>query len=264
VTVVGREPIRGPAHAHAPDLTIVMPVYNEGSAIEPVLRRVVDEVATPHELLVVYDSEDDTTVPVIRRLETSLPTVRGELNTRGRGVLNALRHGMGRARGTYVVVMMGDGSDDPGEVDRMVARAEAGADVVAASRYMRGGRQIGGPRVKRLLSRTAGLSLHWLAGVPIHDATSNYRLYRRSFLVATPIESRAGFELALELTVKAVLAGREVGEVPTTWRDRTTGSSNFHLRAWLPEYLRWYATALRGRFMRRRLRRPRGRRGSTA
>ena len=51
---------------------------------------------------------------------------------------------------------MADGSDEPQVVDPMVALAREGADVVSASRYMRGGRQIGGPPLKRLLSRTPG------------------------------------------------------------------------------------------------------------
>jgi glycosyltransferase involved in cell wall biosynthesis len=228
-----------------------MPVYNEGEAVEPVLREASARVRTAHELLVVYDTDEDTTVPTIRRLERELDGVRGVRNTFGRGVLNAIRFGMAEARGTFVLVMMGDGSDEPRDVDRMVELARAGADVVAASRYMRGGRQIGGPMLKRALSRAAGLSLHWLGGVPVHDATSNFRLYRRSFLLETPLESRAGFELALELTVKATLAGRSLAEVPTTWRDRTAGTSNFRLRAWLPEYLRWYLAAVRGRLLRR-------------
>ena len=66
------------------------------------------------------------------------------------------------------------------------------------------------------------------------------------------IESTAGFELALELTVKATLAGRRVAEVPTTWRDRTAGQSNFKLRKWLPHYLHWYRVAFVGRLRRRR------------
>jgi dolichol-phosphate mannosyltransferase len=74
-----------------------------------------------------------------------------------------------------------------------------------------------------LLSRTAGLTLHWFAGVPIHDATNNFKLYSRRFLDATTIESEAGFELALELSVKATLQRRRLAEVPTTWRDRTGG-----------------------------------------
>ena len=145
---------------------------------------------------------------------------------------------------------MADGSDEPHVVDSMVALARDGADVVAASRYMKGGHQIGGPRLKRWMSRIAGLSLHALAGVPTHDPTNNFKLYRRTFLATTPIESTAGFELALELTVKATLAGGRVAEVPTTWRDRMAGQSNFKLRKWLPHYLHWYAEAFRGRLRR--------------
>ena len=117
---------------------------------------------------------------------------------------------------------------------------------------MRGGHQVGGPPLKRLMSRTAGLTLHWFAGVPTHDPTNNFKLYSRRFLDTVTIESTAGFELALELTVKATLARRRVAEVPTTWRDRTAGQSNFKLRKWLPHYLHWYWAAFRGRLTRRR------------
>ena len=83
--------------------------------------------------------------------------------------------------------------------------------------------------LKRLLSRAAGLSLHWLAGVPIHDATNNFKLYRRDFLDSVTIESTGGFELAIELTAKADPCGRPMAEVPTTWRDRTAGESRFKI-----------------------------------
>jgi glycosyltransferase involved in cell wall biosynthesis len=234
----------------APELSIVMPVYNEGEAVAAVLRALEASLTTQHETLVVYDFEGDTTVPVLAGLAVELPSVRGLRNDIGRGVLNALRAGLAAARGEYVLVTMADGSDEPEVVERMVGLARAGADIVAGSRYMRGGRQVGGPRLKALMSRLAGLSLHWFGGVPVHDATSNFRLYRRSFLDSVTIESRAGFELALELTVKATIAGRPMAEVPTTWRDRTSGQSNFRLRKWLPEYLRWYAVAFRGRLRR--------------
>ncbi|MFI5261596.1 MAG: hypothetical protein ACHQZR_03460 [Candidatus Limnocylindrales bacterium] len=147
---------------------------------------------------------------------------------------------------------MADGSDEPGVVERMVALARDGADVVAASRYLRGGRQVGGPPVKRLMSRTAGLTLHWFGGVATDDPTNNFKLYARRFLDATPIESEVGFELALELTVKATLLGRRVAEVPTTWRDRMSGQSYFRLRKWMPHYLHWYRVAMVGRLSRLR------------
>jgi dolichol-phosphate mannosyltransferase len=227
-----------------------MPVWNEGERVVPTIRALAAAVRTPYELLVVHDMPEDTTVPVVETLRAEVPSLRAHHNTLGPGVLNAMRAGMAAARAPYILVTMADGSDEYGDVDHMVALARDGADVVAASRYMRGGRQIGGPRLKRVLSRMAGLSLHWFGGVPIHDATSNFKLYSRRFLDATPIESEAGFELAIELSVKATLQGRRLAEVPTTWRDRTGGESRFRLRKWLPHYLRWYLAAFRGRLAR--------------
>lgn len=235
----------------APELSIVLPVYNEGEAVEPVLRALSAGVRTPHELVVVYDFDADTTVPVVTRLASEIPGLRGLHNDLGRGVLNAMKAGIAGTASPYVLISMADGSDEPHIVDSMVDLARGGADVVAASRYMRGGSQVGGPRLKRLLSRTAGLSLHWFAGVPTHDPTNNFKLYSRRFLDSIRIESSAGFELALELTVKASIAGLRVAEVPTTWRDRTAGKSNFKLRKWLPNYVRWYVRAFRARWLRR-------------
>src|SRR5664280_267277 len=240
----------------APELTAVMPVWNEGERVVPTIRAFAAAVHTTFELLVVYDMPDDTTMPVVERLSAEIPGLRAHRNELGRGVLNAMKAGIAAAQAPYVLITMADGSDEYANVDRMVALAQDGADVVAASRYMRGGRQIGGPPLKRLLSRTAGLTLHWFAGVPIHDATNNFKLYSRRFLDATSIESEAGFELALELSVKATLQHRRLAEVPTTWRDRAGGESRFRLRKWLPHYLRWYAVAFRGRLWRPRIARP--------
>jgi glycosyltransferase involved in cell wall biosynthesis len=236
----------------APELAIVLPVYNEGEAVEPVLRALAAGVRTSRELVVVYDFDEDTTVPVVARLAGEIPGLRGLRNDLGRGVLNAMKAGIAGTTAPYVLISMADGSDEPHVVDQMVELARGGADVVAASRYMRGGHQFGGPPLKRLMSRTAGLTLHWFAGVPTHDPTNNFKLYSRRFLETVTIESSAGFELALELTVKATVARRRVAEVPTTWRDRTAGQSNFKLRKWLPHYLHWYWAAFRGRLTRGR------------
>jgi dolichol-phosphate mannosyltransferase len=230
------------------ELSIVMPVFKEGEAVEPVIRALTAAVSANHEIIVVYDFDEDPTVPVIGRLAAELPSVRGLRNDLGRGVLNAMKAGIASSSGQYVLISMSDGSDEPHVVDSMVALARDGADVVSASRYMRGGRQLGGPPLKRLMSRVAGLTLHWFARVPTHDPTNNFKLYSRRFLDDVTIESTAGFELALELTVKATLAGRRVEEVPTTWRDRTAGESNFKLRKWLPHYLHWYRAAFVGRW----------------
>jgi len=231
-----------------PALSVVIPVYNEGENVVPTLRGVVARTRTrPLEVLVVHDFDEDTTVPVVKRLQEELPEVRLYRNTLGRGALNAMKSGLRAARAPYVLITMGDGSDDPADIDPMYALARGGSDVVAGSRYMRGGRQVGGPILKRTMSRMAGLSLHWLGGLPIHDATSNFRLYSKRLLNQVTIESQGGFELGLELTVKAYRLGLNVAEVPTTWRDRTAGQSRFRLWQWLPRYLHWYWRGMGGR-----------------
>src|SRR5438046_664320 len=245
---------RGPAHLggrasdETPALSIVVPVYNEGENVVGTLRGVVEQTQTrPLEVLVVHDFDEDTTVPVVKRLQAELPQLRLHKNTLGRGVLNAMKSGLRAARAPYVLITMGDGSADPADIDPMYKLARGGADVVAGSRYVRGGRQVGGPLLKRTMSRAAGLSLHWLGGLPVHDATSNFRLYSKRLLNQVTIESRGGFELGLELTVKAYRLGMRVAEVPTTWRDRTAGESRFKLWEWLPRYLHWYWRGMAGR-----------------
>jgi hypothetical protein len=207
--------------------------------------------ARPLEVVVVYDFDEDTTVPVVERLRDRMPEVRLHRNDLGRGVLNAIKAGFGTARAPHVLVTMADMSDDPADIDRMLELAQGGAAVVAGSRYMRNGHQVGGPLVKRTLSRIAGLSLHHVAGLATHDPTNNFKIYSQGLLQRVTIESEAGFELALELTVKAHLLGLPIAEVPTTWRDRTAGESRFQMRKWIPHYLRWYRLGMLHRIGRR-------------
>jgi dolichol-phosphate mannosyltransferase len=238
--------------------SVVVPVFNEGANIAAYCRRAKEALPPGFEILVAYDFDEDDTLPALATLAAEdrpdhLRLVRNQL---GRGVRYAIEAGMRAAAAPVVIVSMADLSDDFAAAEEMVRRAEAGAAVVCASRYMRGGEQHGGPFLKGLLSRLAGVSLHWLAGVPTHDPTNSFKAYRRDFLEKTTIESTAGFCLGMELTVKAHFAGERVEEVPAHWWDRTAGKSRFRLWAWLPLYLRWYFWAI-GERLRGRPRRPR-------
>jgi glycosyltransferase involved in cell wall biosynthesis len=227
-----------------PLVSIVVPVYNEAENIEPFVRDLEAAVAEPHEILIVYDFPEDSTLPAIAALEPPVAGLRLVHNTLGKGVLNALKAGFQASRGDVIVVMMADRSDEPKDVSAMARLVREGADVVAGSRYMPGGRQDGGPVLKRTLSRLAGISLHYLAGLPVRDATNNFRAYSRRVIEQITIESSGSFALALELTLKAHWRGWRLAEVPTTWHDRSAGQSRFRLLAWLPLYLHWYCQAL--------------------
>ena len=166
-------------------------------------------------------------------------------NSLGRGVLNAIKQGMQTATEEMVLVMMADSSDRLDVVDSMCELMEQGYDLVCGSRYMKGGRQNGGPVLKGLFSRMAGLSLHLLTRVPTHDCTNSFKLYRRSMLRQIEIESTGGFEIGLEIVVKAYAMGFKIGEVPSEWFDREEGESNFHMWKWMPSYLHWYFYCIR-------------------
>jgi 8-oxo-dGTP pyrophosphatase MutT (NUDIX family)/glycosyltransferase involved in cell wall biosynthesis len=230
-----------------PEFSIVLPVYNEAENIVQELRAIERDASGNYEILVVYDFDEDTTLPAIRAMDPPVARLRLVKNDLGRGVVNAIRKGFQASSGWLgVVVTMADLSDPPEHIPRLVAKLREGCDVVAGSRYMAGGRQFGGPWLKRTLSRLAGQSAYWLTGIGIHDVTTNFRAYSRRLASAFPIESNGGFELGLELTTKCHLNGWRVGEVPATWHDRSAGESRFRLWKWLPGYLRWYLRLLFG------------------
>lgn len=224
-------------------VSIVIPAYNEVDSIVPALQRLADSVKLPHEILVVVDSPDDLTIAAAAPQLAVQPEARILVQDYGRGPANAIRYGFDHATAPCVVVTMADGSDDLRLVDDLVRLVERGCVIAAASRYMPGGAQIGGPRVKKLLSHLAGQSLFWFAGVGTRDATNSFKAYSTDFVRSVGIASRDGFEIGIELVAKARRARKPIAEIPTIWLDRDAGVSRFQLTRWLPMYLHWYRFA---------------------
>ena len=227
-------------------LNIVIPVYNEAENIKIAVEKINEDLIYPHNITVVYDMDEDTTIPIVKQLQENMNNLFLFKNKYGRGVLNAIKTGLEESNAEYTVVTMADLSDPPYVINNMYKIAEEkNADIVCASRYMKGGKQVGGPVIKGLMSRIAGLSLYYLAGVKTHDATNSFKLYRNSFLKQQIIESKGGFELGIELVAKAHNNKFTICETPTIWTDRVAGKSNFKLFEWLPGYIKWYIHAFR-------------------
>lgn len=229
-------------------LTIVIPVYNEGINFPRLWDTLTRSIRSDFLAIVVYDFDGDDTLPVARKLiDDGDCRLRLAKNAFGRGVVGAIRTGFSYVTQGPVLVVMADLSDDLAVVDQMLELYRRGYDLVAGSRYMPGGQVNGGPLVKKALSRLAGVSLHFLRGLPTHDATNAFKIYDASMLRRIKIESRKGFEMNLELTVKAFLDGYRIAELPSVWNDRTEGKSRFRMWNWLLHYLRWYMLAFRPR-----------------
>jgi dolichol-phosphate mannosyltransferase len=237
-----------------PRVTVVLPVFNEGEDVVPALDRIFEAVTLPCEVLAVYDSPEDTTAPYLEKYAKDEPRLVPLLNTYGPGPARAIRFGLDHAQAGVVIVTMADGSDDPHQIDQLTRLVERGVVIAAASRYVRGGQQVGGPWLKSFLSRMAGLSLHWLAGVGTRDATNSFKAYSADFVRDVGVHSDSGFEMGIEMVAKARRLGLPVAEIPTIWLDRPFGQSNFRLARWVPRYLRWYAFAFGPRLTVERLR----------
>jgi glycosyltransferase involved in cell wall biosynthesis len=223
-----------------PRVSVVVPAYNESEQIGTVLDRLFESVHLQCEVLVVVDDEQDTTVPVLSEYALKEPRLRYLVNTYGRGPANAIRFGIDAAAAPVTVVTMADGCDDPRQIDDLARLVERGVAVAAASRYMPGGQQVGGPVLKGLLSKAAGRSLRVLAHTGTRDATNSFKAYSTDFVRLVGIDSRHGFEIGIELTAKAKRLGLPVAEIPTIWLDRQAGQSSFRVAGWIPQYLRWY------------------------
>lgn len=230
-----------------PVLSIVMPVRNEGINLRIMLKILRAVVDTEHEVLVVYDQDGDDSLPVVESMMRLYPTLRPVRNGLGRGVLNALRAGIGEARGGYVLIFAADEVGPVLAIDDMLALMESGCDFVSCTRYAYGGRRLGGSWIGGLLSRAANRWFCRLSGLQLTDATTGIKMFRRELFETLKLEARPiGWAVTFEMAIKAQLAGLTLGEVPIVSIDRLYGGkSTFVLGPWVSEYSRWFWWGLR-------------------
>lgn len=236
----------------APELDIVIPVYNEGRNIVTTLAALKRSVTTPARVLLCYDHAEDDTLPAIRanaQAHAGLAVV--FVRNRGRGAHAAVMTGFAASTAPFVLMYPADDDTNAAMLDRMVALARAGCDIVCASRFMPGGAMVGCPLLKAALVRSANFTLRHVARLPTTDASNGFRMFSRRVVERIPVESEAGFCYSIELLVKAHRLGWRIAEVPVRWFERRHGASRFQVIKWLPAYLRWYAYAFATTFLRR-------------
>ncbi len=233
-----------------PELDIVIPVYNEGRNIQAALKAIAASVSTRTRVLICYDSPDDETLPAIRESPPAGLDI-AFVRNRDRGAHGAVMTGFAASTAPFVLMYPADDDYNAAMLDRMVALARGGADIVCASRFMPGGAMVGCPPLKATLVRAANFTLHHFAHLPTTDASNGFRLFSRRVIEHIPVESDRGFCYSIELLVKAHRLGWPVAEVPVRWFERKHGQSRFRVLKWLTAYLRWYAYAFATTWLRR-------------
>lgn len=232
-------------------LGFIIPVFYEKDNIAPLVKGIYENVTTPFSLNFIYDLDQDPTLLAIKSMQKKYSGIKIIKNKKGPGIINALKTGFEKVENEYLCIMMADLCDNPKDVDKMIKKLDRGADLVTGSRYSRGGKRKGGSQFKAKLSMTGCVLLNILSGIKTKDATNAFKCFKRDILKGITIESTGGFELPLEITVKAYKKGYVIQEVPTVWRERVHGKSKFKLIKWFPNYLKWFLYGIGTRFEKR-------------
>jgi dolichol-phosphate mannosyltransferase len=207
---------------------VVIPTYNEGMNVGPLLQRILS-VDESIEILVIDDGSPDGTGDMVDAVASSTPRVRAIHRPSKLGLGTAYLEGFAYALAgeyDYVIEMDADFSHRPEDIPRLLAAARD-ADVVIASRNIPGGEVIGWSLVRHAVSKLGSLYARLLLGLPVRDCTAGFKCFRSSALRAldTGTLSSRGYAFQVEMNFACAQAGLEIVEIPVVFPDRTRGQS---------------------------------------
>jgi len=230
-----------------PQLSILLPVRNDGVNIRIMLKMIKAVVEVDYEVLVVHDHPDDDCIAVVAEFSAMHPGLRRIHNTQGEGVIHAIKAGVEAARGDRVLIFAADEVGPVLAIEEMLELMDQGCDFVSCTRYAYGGRRLGGSLIGGLLSRIANRMFRIMSGTRFTDCTTGIKMFRREHFSRLHLEAKpVGWAVAFEMAMKAQYIGLKLGEVPIISIDRLFGGqSSFKLGPWCLEYSRWFFWGIR-------------------
>ncbi|OZI07677.1 family 2 glycosyl transferase [Siphonobacter sp. BAB-5385] len=215
-------------------LSVVIPAYNEQDSISETLLSLYQTLAREgieHEIFVTNDNSKDNTLQVLERLSLQIPTLHYETNLGPNGFGYAVRYGLERFSGDCVAVMMADLSDDPEDLVKYYYKMrETDADAVFGSRWMKGGKVIDYPGLKKFINRIANLIIRMMIGIKYNDTTNAFKLYKRETIEGIKPFLSPHFNLTVELPLKAYVRGYSFVVMPNSWTNRKYGESKLKIK----------------------------------
>jgi dolichol-phosphate mannosyltransferase len=210
-----------------PAVTICLPTFNERDNIEAMLHALAPYGV---QVLVIDDNSPDGTGEIADRVASELDFASVLHRARKEGLGPAYIEGFHVALeggADFVITMDCDFSHDPADVPRLIAAAEAGADVVIGSRYVEGGGTRNWGLGRRIVSAGGSFYARTILGLKIRDMTGGFRCFRRTVLEHVDLDTieTKGYAFQIDLTYRAIRAGYTVAEVPIVFTDRTMGQS---------------------------------------
>jgi len=220
-------------------ISVVVPAFNEVSAVSGVVSGALSVLSDHDEVLVVDDGSSDGTGDAAQDAGARVLMLDGNS---GKG--EALRTGMEKAEGDILVFIDADGQDDPSEIPVLLEALEPGVAMVIGSRFR--GRLLEGSITT--LNRVGNMFLtrvfNVLYGCALTDTQAGFRALRRDAIDPGALSARR-YEIETELTLHVLKRGGRVREVPVTRSSRDGGETGF-IRAY--DGLRILKTMINGRF----------------
>jgi dolichol-phosphate mannosyltransferase len=215
-------------------LSIVIPAYNEEESITDTIEGIeaaFEKVNIEHEIFVVNDNSKDNTLQVLESLSQRFPSVTYETNLGPNGFGYAVRYGLERFSGDCVAVMMADLSDSPYDLIRFyTTMLEGNYDCVFGSRFMKGGKLVDYPFVKKVINRMANFIIRMVMGIKYNDTTNAFKLYKKEVIEGVKPILAPHFNLTIELPLKAIIRGYTYTVVPNSWTNRKYGVSKLKIK----------------------------------
>ena len=212
------------------DTLIIVPTYNERENLPRMAQRILS-LPVKVDLLVVDDNSPDGTGKIADELAAKHPEIhvlhRPEKNGLGRAYISGFKWALERGY-EFVFEMDCDFSHDPDEIPNFLAAAKnQNADLVLGSRYSGGVRVVNWPLKRLMLSRSAGVYVRVITGMPFTDPTGGYKCFRRRALQSLDLNKvhSNGYSFQIELTHKLWREGMNVIEVPIVFTERVHGQS---------------------------------------
>lgn len=231
-------------------LSLVMPVLNEGVRVIPAIATLAYTVRVPLELVIVYDTEDNPTIDVIKDLQCYFPKIKLVKNL-AKGVIKAIETGFDNCESDLVGIWVSYHVDPFGVINQMYDLANTGFDFVSGNRFNKIKRVSRGNPIKKLLSRAGNYLLNRLIGIPLGDITTNIKIYHKKILKEIPIETKTtgAWAMVTELTVKAAIKGYKLADVEFLPDNVNLihGISNFKVFRHLDQYIKWLWVGIRNR-----------------
>ena len=219
--------------------SIVMPAYNEEDVIEATLTDLCDHLDTTgfaYEVVVTNDGSKDRTGEILERIEAERLHVRPILNPGPGGYGYAIRKELEHYHGGAVVVVTADGADSPKDIVAYFSKINEVYDCAFGARFGKDSTVTGYPPIKRLINRMANQLLAWIVGVPYKDFTNGFKCYRRHVVEDMQPIITGQFNITIEMSLKATLAGWSYAVVPNDWRQRDAGESSFNVLKLMKPY----------------------------